>query len=249
LYLTEENMIQLTNAFIRNLSMPNVTEDLCAQSVRNLAFLARCLAVNGAIWNWQKVDDDDEVEGATNGHQGATNGEAASDEEEWGGLSPPPQQARSKDTSGPPTAIHRLVTRLSGLIRRETKIMRLAALYPKVATMTLLETLSAKLPVDSLKSALPHLLTTLSTLVDPATTVPRSTDPNFNEQYKTIIDKAREVMSILHKQLGTQEYLAIMQEAITMPERHHKEKRRRHEVARARKKEKSAEERGRRRGW
>jgi U3 small nucleolar RNA-associated protein 20 len=268
LYLTEENMIQLTNAFIRNLSMPNVTEDLCAQSVRNLAFLARCLAVNGAIWNWQKVDDDDEVEGATNGHQGATNGEAASDEEEWGGLSPPPQQARSKDTSGPPTAIHRLVTRLSGLIRRETKIMRLAALYPKVATMTLLETLSAKLPVDSLKSALPHLLTTLSTLVDPATTVPRSTDPNFNEQYKTIIDKAREVMSILQKQLGTQEYLAIMQEvqkgvkqrrderrtkrkveAITMPERHHKEKRRRHEVARARKKEKSAEERGRRRGW
>jgi U3 small nucleolar RNA-associated protein 20 len=269
LRLTEENMIQLTNTFIKNLSMPNVTEDLCAQSVRNLAFLARCLAVNGAIWNWQKVDDDDEVEGTANEQQGAANGEdASSDEEEWGGLSPPPKPAPRKDGSSPPTAIHRLIKRLSGIIRRETKIMRLPALYPKTATMTLLETLSVKLPVQSLTSALPHLLTTLSTMVDPATTIPRSTDPSFNEQYKGLIDKAREVMTILQKQLGTPEYLAVMQEvqkgvkqrredrrtkrkveAITMPERHHQEKRRRHEVSKLKRKQKSADEKGRRRGW
>jgi U3 small nucleolar RNA-associated protein 20 len=266
LELTEESMIQLTNAFIKNLHIPNVSEELCTQSVRDLAFLARCLAVNGAKWDWKKADDDDEE--AEEVQEGANGDAASSDEEEWGGLSPPPKSPQRKKTSTPPTAIHRLITRLSGIIRRETKIMKLASLYPKSATMTLLETLSAKLPVDSLNSALPHLLTTLSTLVDPATTVPRSTDPAFNDQYKALIDKAREIMSTLQKRMGTQEYIAIMGEvqkgvkqrreerrtkrkveAITMPEKSGKEKRRRHEVARVKRKEKSAENRGLRRGW
>ncbi|KAF2273997.1 uncharacterized protein EI97DRAFT_382518 [Westerdykella ornata] len=265
LKLSEENMIQLTNALLKNLSIPDVTEDLCAQSVRNLAFLARCFAVNGAKWDWHKLDGDEEVEDIMDGDpQDTVNGDGFSSEEEWGGCSP----KFKREGSFPPFAIHRLITRLSGLIRRETKIMRLPALYPKSATMTLLETLSMKLPVDSLRSALPHLLTTLSTLVDPATTVPRSTDPAFNETYKALIDKAREIMSILQKRLGTQAYLAVIQdvqktvkqrrderrtkrkiEAITMPEKHSKEKRRRHEVAKQKRKEKSAENRGKRRGW
>jgi U3 small nucleolar RNA-associated protein 20 len=38
-------------------------------------------------------------------------------------------------------------------------------------------------------------------------------------------------------------------EAITMPEKYGKEKKRRHDVARQRKKEKSAASRGQRRGW
>jgi U3 small nucleolar RNA-associated protein 20 len=272
LLLNEESMIKLTNAFLKNLSIPSVTEELCAQSVRNLAFLARCLAVNGATWDWRKVDDDDEVEEtAIETSQDAANGDAAPSDEEWGGFSPPAAEITSQrlnSSSKPPTAIHRLMCRLSGIIRRETKIMKLASLYPKSATMTLIETLSSKLPIESLSSSMPHLLMTLHTLTDPATTIPRSTDPAFNDTYKALIDKAHEIMSTLQKQLGTQEYLKVMGdvqkdvkrrredrrtkrkvEAITMPEKHGIEKKRRHEVQRIKRKEKSAEHRGQRRGW
>ncbi|KAF2796579.1 U3 snoRNP protein Utp20 [Melanomma pulvis-pyrius CBS 109.77] len=267
LHLTEENMVQLTNAFLKNLSIPNVTEELCAQSVRNLAFLARCLAVNGVTWDWQKAEDDDEVDDTVI----EALEDASSSDEEWGGFSPPPTETptqKFKFSSSPPTAIHRLMSRLSGIIRRETKIMKLGSLYPKSATMTLIETLSFKLPIESLSTALPHLLMTLHTLTDPATTIPRSTDQAFNDTYKALIDKAHEIMNTLQKQLGTQEYLKIMGEvqkgikqrredrrtkrkveAITMPERHGKEKKRRHEVQRVKRKEKSAEHRGQRRGW
>jgi U3 small nucleolar RNA-associated protein 20 len=272
LLLNEESMIKLTNAFLKNLSIPNVTEELCAQSVRNLAFLARCLAVNGATWDWQKVDDNDEVDDTINETpQEIANVETASSDEEWGGFSPPPTETlahRSKAKYSPPTAIHRLMSRLSGIIRRETKIMKLASLYPKSATMTLIETLSFKLPIESLFSSLPHLLMTLHTLTDPATTIPHSTDTAFNDTYKALIDKAHEIMNTLQKRLGTQEYLRIMGdvqkdvklrreerrtkrkvEAVTMPEKYGIEKKRRHEVQRVKRKEKSAEHRGQRRGW
>lgn len=270
LQLTEEDMLRLTNSLLKNLSMPNVSEDLCAQSVRNLAFLARCLAANGAKWNWQKVDDDDEVEDTTiDDANGVTNGDAESSAEEWGGFSPQPEEPDTKkSSSAPPTAIHRLMTRLSGLIRRETKIMKLASLYPKSATMTLLETLCTKLPVPSLTTSLSHLLTTLSTLVDPATTIPRSTDSAFNDTYRALIDKAREVMDVLQKRMGTPEYLKVIGdvqrgmrqrreerrqkrkiEAVAQPEKFARDKRRRNDVKRVKRQEKAAEYKGKRRGW
>ncbi|KAF2653410.1 hypothetical protein K491DRAFT_751402 [Lophiostoma macrostomum CBS 122681] len=270
LEMSEESMIRLTNAFLKNLSIPGVTEELCTQSVRNLAFLARCLASNGVKWDWHKVDDNEEEveDGAIGEPQTTSNGDAASSDEEWGGFSPAPENRERKSKPEPPTAIHRLMTRLSGLIRRETKIMKLSSLWPKSTVMTLLESLTSKLPTDAITSSLPHLLTTLSTLVDPATTIPRSTDSAFNDTYKSLIDKAREVMDTLQKRLGTSQYLAYMEdvqkgvrqrreerrtkrkvEAITMPEKYGKEKKRRHDVARQRKKEKSAASRGQRRGW
>jgi U3 small nucleolar RNA-associated protein 20 len=272
LELTEEVGIKLTHAFLKNLENLNISEELCIQSVRNLAFLARWLAVNTTIlWNWKKVGDDEDVEDGTlvEDTQGA---EAANDDasdEEWGGFSPPPESPRSKKTKmATPTAIHRLVTRLSGILRRETKIMKLSSLYPKSATATLLETLVTKLPVPALESSLPHLLTTLSTLTDPATTIPRSTEAAFNDTYQAIIDKSREIMNTLQKQMGTQEYLNMMGEvqkgvkhrreerrqkrkiaAVAEPEKFGKEKKRRNDVKKVKRKEKSAEYQGKRRGW
>jgi U3 small nucleolar RNA-associated protein 20 len=270
LQLTDKDMIRLADAFLRNLFIPNVSEDLCIQSVRNLAFLARCLAANGAMWHWQKTDDkDDDEDGAMEEDvvNGATNGHAEASEEEWGGFSPSPTTPKLKMTK-PSTAIHRLVVRLSGIIRRETKIMKLSSLYPKSATMTLLETITNRLPIPALSSSLQYLLTTLSTLTDPATTIPRSTDPVFNDTYTALIDKAREVMNILQKRMGTQDYLKVMTdvqkgvrerregrrqkrkvEAVSAPEKFGKEKKRRNEVKKVKRKEKSAEYRGKRRGW
>jgi U3 small nucleolar RNA-associated protein 20 len=267
LRLTEDNMIRLSNAFLKNLENSNASEDLCAQSVRNLAFLGRCFAANGAMWNWHGGHGDD-----GNPDEGTMGVRDAISDEEWSGFSPPPEiqetlETRTPDVS-PPTAIHRLMVRLSGLIRRETRIMKLSSLYTKSATMSLLETLTNKVTISSFSTSLPHLLTTLSTLTDPATTIPRSTDPAFNDTYRALIDKASEIMSILQRRMGTQEYLKVMGDvqkgvkqrregrkqkrqidAVAAPEKWGKEKKRRNDVKKVKRKEKSVEYRGKRRGW
>jgi U3 small nucleolar RNA-associated protein 20 len=269
LQLAEQNMIQLTNAFLRNLLNPEVTEQLCTQSVKNIAFLARCFAVNGAKWHWQKADgEEEEEEVAIDGKSGAS-GEAAPSDDEFGGFSPPPEAAAPKQAnSSPPAAIHRLMIRLSGLVRRDNRSM-----LTKISTIHLIETILTKFPIEPLASSLPHVLTTLNTLIDPATTIPRAhTNPMSlnepNEQYKSLIDKSREIMSTLQKRMGTQDYLKVMSEvqklvrerreerrrkrkveAVIDPERAEKEKRRRHDVKRVKRKEKGVESRGMRRGW
>ncbi|KAH7080773.1 armadillo-type protein [Paraphoma chrysanthemicola] len=269
LQLAEQSMIQLTNAFLNNLLNQDVSEQLCMQSVKNIAFLARCFAVNEAKWHWQRVEgegeDEDDAASKTNG---ATNGYADASDEEFGGFSPPPGTPSKKTASPPPAAIHRLMIRLSGLVRRDNRSM-----LAKTSTMHLLETIAIKLPLEALASSLPHLLTTLNTLIDPATTIPRShTTPTSlnepNEEWKALIDKAREIMNALQKRMGTQEYLNVMGEvqkavrerreerrrkrkveALIDPEKAEKEKRRRHDVKRVKRKEKGAEGRSMRRGW
>jgi U3 small nucleolar RNA-associated protein 20 len=269
LQLAEQNMIQLTNAFLRNLLNPEVTEQLCTQSVKNIAFLARCFAVNGAKWHWQKADgEEDEEETAIDG-KSVANGEAAPSDDEFGGFSPPPKATPTKQANtAPPAAIHRLMIRLSGLVRRDNRSM-----LTKISTIHLIETILTKFPIEPLASSLPHVLTTLNTLIDPATTIPRAhTNPMSlnepNEQYKSLIDKSREIMNTLQKRMGTQDYLKVMSEvqklvrerreerrrkrkveAVIDPERAEKEKRRRHDVKRVKRKEKGVESRGMRRGW
>jgi U3 small nucleolar RNA-associated protein 20 len=261
LQLAEQNMIQLTNAFLKNLLNQEVSEQLCTQSVKNIAFLARCFAVNGAKWHWQKADAEDDEEEAGNEDKTATNGDATASDDEM-------ESTPKKSNNDPPTAIHRLMIRLSGLVRRDNRSM-----LAKTTTIHLLETIYAKFPLEPLSSSLPHVLTTLNTLIDPATTIPRShTDPTTlnqpNEAYKNLIDKAREIMSTTQKRMGTQEYLKVMAEvqrgvrerreerrrkrkveAVVDPEKVEREKRRRHDVKRVKRKEKGAESRGMRRGW
>jgi U3 small nucleolar RNA-associated protein 20 len=269
LQLAEQNMIQLTNSFLKNLLNQEVSEQLCTQSVKNIAFLARCLAVNGAKWHWQKKDGEEEEE-IGDDEKGTVNDDAAPSDDEFGGFSPPPEAASKKTSTTPPAAIHRLMIRLSGLVRRDNRSM-----LAKTTTIHLLETILTKFPLEPLASSLPHVLTTLNTLVDPATTIPRAhTNPMSmslnepNEQYKALIDKAREIMNTLQKRMGTQDYLKVMSEvqklvrerreerrrkrkveAVIDPERAEKEKRRRHDVKRVKRKEKGMESRGMRRGW
>ncbi|KAJ4984984.1 heat repeat protein [Stagonosporopsis vannaccii] len=255
LQLAEQNMIQLTNASLRNLLNPEVSEQLCTQSVKNIAFLARCLAVNGAKWQWHNVGDEDDAEAP---EVDGANGQVSSDED------------GDADKKASPLGIHRLMIRLSGIIRRDTSSMN-----AKTAIMNLLETMAAKFPLEPLSSSLPHLLTTLNTLVDPATTVPRAhtnaSSASLNEPndlYKALIDKAREIMNALQKRMGTQEYLKVMGdvqkavrerreerrrkrkvEAVADPEKWGREKKRRNDIKRVKRKEKGAEHRGQRRGW
>ncbi|KAL6704144.1 U3 snoRNP protein [Coniothyrium glycines] len=269
LQLAEQNMTQLCNAFLRNLLNPDVTELLCIQSVKNIAFLARCLAVNGAQWQWQKSDDGDEdAENVDTQGPNAPDDDATSD---FSGFSPAPEdalRADQKPITKPPSAIHRLVIRLSGIVRKDK-----SSLNAKTAILTLFDTIAAKFPLEPLSTSLSHLLSTLNTFVDPATTIPRAhtTLTSLNEPddvYKSLIDKARDIMNTFQKRLGTQEYLQIMGEvqklvrerreerrrkrkveAVADPEKWGKEKKRRNDVKRVKRKEKGEEMRGRRRGW
>ncbi|KAH7354590.1 HEAT repeat protein-like protein [Pyrenochaeta sp. MPI-SDFR-AT-0127] len=274
LQLAEQSMIQLSNAFLKNLLNPNVTEQLCIQSVKNIAFLARCLAVNGAKWQWQKIEDDDDEEEEEEEEEEVDNvvlegnGVAQRDvvPNDLGGISPLAETSKSEQAHS--AAIHRLMIRLSGIVRRDT-----SSLNAKSATLNLLETIATKFPLEPLATSLPHLLSTLNTMVDPATTVPRvftqvTTLNEPNDTYKSLIDKAREIMNTLQKRMGTQEYLKVMSdvqraakerreerrrkrkvEAVADPERWGKEKRRRNFIKKDKRKEKGLEHRGRRRGW
>ncbi|KAF2477684.1 HEAT repeat protein-like protein [Lindgomyces ingoldianus] len=237
LQLTEEDMVRLTSALVKNLFIAGVTDEFCVQTVRNLAFLARCLAANGAMWKWQKTDDDDDDDedddedgveeqiGGEEEQQDEVNGDADSGpEEEWAGFSPPPSPAPSPPQltststykpkpkpATPQTALHRLIIRLSSLIRRETKLLKLSSLFPKSAVLTLLHTLTTKLPIPAISTSLPHLLTTLHVLTAATTTHPRASDPAFNEGYKALIDKAKEIMGGLQTKMEGG-FLEVMQD-------------------------------------
>ena len=255
LLLSDEDMLYIASASLRTLRVPGVSEELCTQTVRNLAFLARCFAVNDLRWGRRAVAE----------HRDHGAGENESEDEDE-----PEDEQEINDAvpAADSTALHRLLTRLTILLRREPVTTRSPALYPKTAIITLLLTLCSILPIPSLTVSLHYVLTPLHTLTDPATTVPHSTDESFNEAYKSLTGKAQEVMSVLQKRMGTTEYVTLLQgvqkgirdrregrrakrriEAVSMPEKAGQEKRRRQDVKRAKRKEKGLEARGRRRGW
>lgn len=254
LHITDEDMIHATNASLRTLRVPSVSEELCTQTIRNLAFLARCFAVNDLRWSRQAVSEPKD--------HGAGETESEEDEPE------DEQEITGAATAGDPTALYHLITRLTTLLRREPANTRSPALYPKTAIITLIFTLCSILPISSLAPSLHHVLTPLYTLTDPTTTVPHSIDEGFNEAYKALVEKAQEIMSVLQKRMGTTEYVALLQnvqkgirdrregrrakrriEAVSMPEKVSQEKRRRQDLKRVKRKEKGLEARGRRRGW
>lgn len=268
LQLTEQSMTQLCNAFLHNLLSSNATEQLCMQSVKNLAFLARCLAVNQAKWRWQRADGVEEGQAITSDDNDVEDSDVSSHDNNDDQSSRHEAIKQNLDHTAPPPAIHRLMIRLSGIVRKDK-----SSLNAKLAIMNLFDTIIAKLPLEPLTSSLPHFLGTLNTLVDPSTTIPRaftqeSSINEPNEVYTALIDKAREIMNTLQKRLGTPEYLRIMSdvqkvvrerrearrskrkvEAVADPEKWGKEKRRRNDVKRVKRKEKGQESRGRRRGW
>jgi U3 small nucleolar RNA-associated protein 20 len=254
-------MLDIMNSTLKVLRVPKTTEELsrvseelCADSIRNLAFLSRCFAANDLKDTHRHLNNDDDDEAHDEDVQNQD------DDEEFTGFSPPPETL--------PTALHNLLARLVAIVRRETKIMRLEALYPKTAILVLFSSLCSTLPIPALTPSLQTLLGPLLTLIDPATTVPRSSDPAFNDAYKALVDKSQEILATLQKRMGTTAYVAVVSEvqkgirdrregrrakrrveAVSMPEKFGKEKRRRQDVKRVKRKEKGSEARGMRRGW
>ncbi|KAF2402385.1 hypothetical protein EJ06DRAFT_580648 [Trichodelitschia bisporula] len=237
---------------------PGASQEMAAQLARNLAFLGRCFAANGMRWK---------LSGEVTSSQPASD---SADEEDVSD-----EDVEEKKSFG--TALEYMFARLTVVLRREPRkpkdpsqpLLRPAKLlYPKTAALQLVSALCATLPVEALTPSLEIVLLPLIHLTDTSITAPTSSDLAFTETYEALVRDATELMDLLQKKLGTTEYVNVMQkvkkgmqekrddrrtkrriEAITMPEKVEKVKKRKREAEKARRKEKGALHRGQRRGW
>lgn len=185
--------------------------------------------------------------------RGLTASEEA-EEEDDGGASDEEEVAGQPSSEEQPAMTY-LVMRLSKLVLRpdNSPSARLAAMSSIIALLP-------HLPAESLP--IRQVLRPLYALTDPSIPNPPTA------AFKSLEDRAHEVMDAVQKKLGNQAYVTALAvtrseakarrdsrrqkrriEAVNAPERFAQEKRRRHEVKKLKAKAKGEEARGRRRGW
>lgn len=247
LRLKGEEIAGMTRALLALLRVPNVSEELANQSVKNLIFLGRTM---GKIpWLCQQAD---EQRPETEGDYEANSSEDEDD----------PESPRST----PPLAF--MLERCSALIRRGPLTTKASSLIPIKSSLLILSFLLTHLSLSILTPYLATILLPLHNLTDTTIPPPFSTDESFTTTYKALVANSLEMMSLLQKRMGTTEYVNVLAkvregvkqrregrrakrriEAVARPEKREVEKRRRGERKREKRKERSGEERGRRRGW
>ncbi|OKL61545.1 hypothetical protein UA08_03451 [Talaromyces atroroseus] len=255
LELDKEGMIQLTRGSLRSVQIPGVSEELAMQSVRNVVFLSRCFAVNGVEFSPKEAQEAHED---TSGD--ASEADAAEDEEATGEVTNGVVSSKS--------LLHYIFRQISDILRRETISGKANALVPKAASMALLAAICRHLESEKLICFLSIILRPLQHLIDPNIPAPRSSDPDFQTNYKSLVTNAQEILDLLQKKLGTTEYVAQMAriqenikarreerrvkrriEAVADPEKFGREKKRKNERKHVKRKERGQEFRERRRGF
>ena len=247
LQLGDEEMMQVTKASLASLRVPDIGEELAAQSVRNLVFLGRFMGTTSMIWKTSLQDPD-------------THGSDEESKEE--------AELEISPTEKKKTAIQYIFERLSTIIRREPLTTKAPSLVPKTAALQLVAALCSHLPLSVLSESAEIVLLPLHNLTDPAIPAPYSIDEGFRTAYQSLVSTSREIMSLLQKKMGTTEYIAKLTEvregvkerregrrvkrrleAVAEPEKVGRDKRWKGEKKKEKRKERSGEERSRRRGW
>lgn len=254
LWLGQPEVIEVTKSSLGLLRVPNVSEELASQSVRNLVFLGKIMAQTSMTWT-PKNREPDEVES----DERDNDQEEEEDSDTFEGF----------DNSAPSKpALGHLIRQTSLILRRGTLSTRAQSLTPLNASLSLLAALSSTLPLPPLTPHLPTLLLPLHNLTDPAIPHPFSTDATFTEGYKALVGNAQELMGMLQQKLGTTAFVNLLSgvreevkgrregrrvkrriELVSQPEKAGVVKRRKGERKKERRKERGGEERGRRRGW
>ena len=247
LRLTEQEVIECTKEFLRNFSVPGVSEEVAAQSVRNLVFLGKAMKQSTMLWPHRKSE--------TTPYEDYNSGEDSNGDEAF--------------NKGPhQTALAHLISQSCIILRRPPVSTRAMSLIPLTSILQLLTVLTNHMSHSVLFPLLSDILLPLHNLTDSSIPTPFSTDPAFNEGYKSIVSNARELMSNLQEKVGTTEYVTVFSrvrekvkerrnsrrtkrviEKVADPERTGLYKKRKGEKKREKRKERSGEERGRRRGW
>lgn len=255
LWLSEQEITEVTRASLGLLKVPGVSEELASQSVRNLVFLGKIMAQTSMLWPQKgQQPEADTIEDER------SEDEQSEDEKDLN------EEELSVSTTK--VALGYLVQRASSLLRRGPLTTRSPSLIPLQASLTLLGALTNNVPLPSLKPHIPTLLLPVHNLTDPAIPTPFSTDTAFTDGYKMLVGNSQELMALLQKKLGTTEYVTMLHqvregvkerregrrakrriEAVAEPEREGERKRRKGVRKKERRKERGGEERGRRRGW
>lgn len=247
LRLKGEDMIGMTRALLTLLRVPNVSEELANQSVKNLIFLGRTMGKIPSLCRQadeQRPETEDDYEAVS-----------SEDEDD------------AKDLRNKPLLAF-MLERCSALIRRGPLTTKAPSLTPIKSSLLIFSFLLTHLSLPILTPYLPNILLPLHNLTDPTIPSPFSTDESFTATYKALVANSLEMMSMLQKRMGTTEYINILAkvregvkvrregrrakrriEAVARPEKREMEKRRKGERKREKRKERSGEERGRRRGW
>ncbi|GAB7348382.1 hypothetical protein MBLNU459_g6816t2 [Dothideomycetes sp. NU459] len=259
LRVTEEEMQQLCSASLRILRFQNVTEQLVTQTARNLIFLGRCYGANDAIWKDtaanvaapnKDADDDADVEDDEDYEEEADGSDAEESSDE------------------PKTALSHLFARLSAIVRRDAGALTAPSLAAKTGSLQATAALCNALSDASLSPSLETIMLPLYVLTDSSIPEPKTNNPALAESYKALVALAHETMNLLQKKLGTGVYVNVMGkvqetvrskredrrrkrriEAVSAPEKWAKDKRKKQDIKKFKRKEKSHDFRGQRRGW
>ena len=165
-------------------------------------------------------------------------------------------------------ALGHLILSASRILRRGTTSTRAQSLIPLRASLSLLDALTKSIPLPALMPHISAILLPLHNFTDPSIAHPFSIDEAFTEGYKTLVENARLLKEVLEKKLGTTQYINLMSkvregvkarregrrvkrriEMVAAPERAGQVKKRKGEQKREKRKERSHDQRGRRRGW
>lgn len=168
----------------------------------------------------------------------------------------------------PRTASQYVLNRASLLVRRGPLTTKTSSLVPVKKALDLIGVLCQNLETDILMPSLQTILLPLHNLTDASIPAPSSIDETFNSSYQSLKSDSAEIMSTIQKKVGTTEYIAALGkvrlltkerregrrvkrriEAVAAPENLGKVKKRKGERKRDKRKERSAGERGKRRGW
>ena len=252
LRLTEDEMIQITQALLGSLRVPGVGEDLANQCARNLLFLGRFLGSNRTTWTRCS-------QGSTNQHDDTDEDADSLDED---GLS------ISDRSRGTKSALQHIFERLSAILRREPLTTKAPSLIPKTAALQLLAALCSHLPLAVLSESMETILLPLHNLTDPSIAAPYSPDEAFRTAHKALVSTSQEIMASLQKKLGTTDYVIQLSkvrggvkarreerrvkrrlEVVAEPEKVERYKKRKGEKKKDKRKERSLDHRSRRLGY
>ena len=261
--VTADELRTLCMSSLRMLEVTGVTEQLAAQTARNLVFLGRCFGASNVRWKSSNISSGPEADG-----EAEDSDDAVSDADEDDDVSDEVDGSKSHDEQ---TAISYLFYRLARILRRELTTLKAPALIPKTTALQTMTALTNHLEPSTLLAdtlTLEALLAPLVSLTSPDIPAPNTMDTSFNTAYSGLQTLAQEALNLMQKKLGTGEFVRIMGnvqktlrerreerrvkrriERVAEPEAAERRKRKKFIGKRDKRKERGHEARGKRRGW
>ena len=254
LRLGAEEVVHTIVSSLRALKVPEVTEELSAQLVKNLVLLSE-LATNAHLqmpWSKRPTSLDDQAPPVADDSEN-------SDADEQG----------DENANLPRKLVLQYVfERLSAIIRREPLTTKALSLVPKTAVLQLLSALCYRLSMPQLSPCISTILLPLYQVTDSLISTPFSTDQGFKDKHTSLVSSAQELLASLREKMGTESYVKEMArvsedvkrrregrrakrrvEAIADPEKAGRDKIRKGEKKKMKRKERHGEYRSLRRGW